>query len=193
MGLNKYEEDYARLAEAPDVKPLMEEVRKYSQETYFHLARVGYLTEMLYDISKLPLEIKDEVIKGALLHDVGKLKVPLEVLHKEGKFTPEERDIMDMHSIHAIPYLMNASQIVRDIALLHHNNADEVPNYVAYVTAIDIYVALQQPRAYKGCFDDKKIMNIINENVSNGKITSYYAEILNIHHIIDLLEDDDDE
>ncbi|MBI4770065.1 MAG: GAF domain-containing protein, partial [Chloroflexi bacterium] len=67
------------------------------RETEGHSRRVVAYTTRLARAYGLPESAMQEVARGALLHDVGKIGVPDSILHKPGLLTPEERDIIGQH------------------------------------------------------------------------------------------------
>src|SRR3989338_9896302 len=69
----------------------------YHPETLEHLKRVAYLSvDLAYQNTLLPNDL-EILARGALVHDIGKRGVCLEVLDKPGKHTPEERQEMKSH------------------------------------------------------------------------------------------------
>lgn len=99
---------------------------------------------------------------GALLHDIGKAKVPAEILNKPGKLTAEEYEIVKMHTIHGYEMLSLYSDIdvhLPLIALHHHERCDgsgypkglqnQVISQFAKVVAIaDVYDAMGSDRCF---------------------------------------------
>jgi len=108
---------------------------------------------------------KDELNElglGALLHDIGKMKTPLEVLNKPGKLTPDEFEIMKTHPLDGFDLLRrdeNISSEVLTIVKSHHErlSGDGYPdklseNNISYYTKIvsitDVYDAVTSDRVY---------------------------------------------
>jgi len=100
---------------------------------------------------------------GAILHDIGKCKIPLHILQKPGKLTNEEFDLMKMHTVHGCEIIKNSYRLgpnVANIAFEHHekwdgsgyplglsgNNIDPLSRIVALA---DVYDALTSDRVYK--------------------------------------------
>jgi HD-GYP domain-containing protein (c-di-GMP phosphodiesterase class II) len=98
-----------------------------------------------------------------LLHDVGKIKIPLEVLNKEGSFTQEEFEIMKQHPILGRDYLVKQGHIIAeaiDTAYCHHEKIDgsgypeglkgpQIPYYAKLVAITDAYDAITSDRVYQ--------------------------------------------
>jgi response regulator RpfG family c-di-GMP phosphodiesterase len=134
----------------------------------------------------------EEIVFASLLHDIGKTAIPVEILLKPGKLTPEEFDIVKTHTIIAGQTLGRANQLFReefnkdsylslagDIALYHHEkwNGEGYPYQLrgediplsARITAIaDVYDALTSERPYKKAWPhDRAFQEIINGSGSH--------------------------
>jgi HD-GYP domain-containing protein (c-di-GMP phosphodiesterase class II) len=106
------------------------------KETGAHVNRVaGYSMEIYERWAKShrlpPLRIdreKDTVRMAAMLHDVGKVAVSDLILKKPGSFTPEERDLMMLHTVHGARLFLHEPSLLDkmayDVALNHHENWD---------------------------------------------------------------------
>lgn len=110
-------------------------------------------------LSKLQLV---ELGLGALLHDIGKLKVPLEVLNKPGKLTSEEYQVMKKHTVFGYDLLKNHNELCLDsLAVIknHHERLDghgypnklqehQIGFYPKLVSIVDVYDAISSKRVY---------------------------------------------
>jgi HD-GYP domain-containing protein (c-di-GMP phosphodiesterase class II) len=134
----------------------------------------GYTVDHCYRINKLSMLVGEKI--GLLskqmvrlniasyLHDVGKLKVPLEILQKPGKLTAEEWEIMKRHSTYGreiltetgIPLLIDAGQVVEQ----HHERYDgkgypfglhgeEILVEAAIISVVDSFDAMTTDRVYR--------------------------------------------
>lgn len=106
------------------------------------------------DIKKIAL--------GGLLHDVGKARVPNEILNKEGRFTDEEFDIMKQHPLFGRNLLISMPKKDHssiDVAHCHHERidgngyprklaADQIPYFAKIVAITDAYDAITSSRCY---------------------------------------------
>jgi putative nucleotidyltransferase with HDIG domain len=105
-----------------------------------------------------------EVIRlGALLHDIGKIGVPDEVLRKPGPLTPEEFEAIRLHPVLGARILRSVPFLARHIAIveLHHERpdgrgypkglrGDDIPLAARIVHVADAYDAITSARAYRG-------------------------------------------
>ncbi|TVQ77390.1 MAG: HD domain-containing protein [Bradymonadales bacterium] len=81
---------------------VLEKIKAYDEYTYLHSLNVAKLSVMLGERLELSKSMLVDLGWAALLHDIGKLKVPLEVLNKLKKFTPEELSIMQSHPVESL-------------------------------------------------------------------------------------------
>jgi HD-GYP domain-containing protein (c-di-GMP phosphodiesterase class II) len=99
---------------------------------------------------------------GGMLHDIGKMKVPDEILNKPGKLTDEEFDIMRSHVVHSRDILSDTPGIAQaslDVAAQHHERFDgsgyplklkgsEMSIYGQMASIVDVYDAITSDRCY---------------------------------------------
>ena len=114
---------------------------------------------------------------GAYLHDLGKVRVPHEVLNKAGKLTNEEFDMMKLHPVHgiemlaAIEFPWNIKPIIRS----HHEKldgtgypdklrGDEIPLYAQIIGIVDVFDALTTTRSYRAAMSQEKAVSVMLEN-----------------------------
>jgi len=119
---------------------------------------------------------------GAVVHDVGKVRIPLSILDKPGKLTREEFTLVRKHPVYSREILTGRPEIVPDIidlAVHHHEyldgtgypdglSGDEIGRYVRMLTICDIYSALTEERAYKRAFSARQAYATLLE--MGGKI-----------------------
>ncbi len=118
---------------------------------------------------------------GMLLHDVGKVEIPLELLNKPGKLTGEEYEVIMQHP--EIGYnLLKHKQNIEEISLLpiiqHHENYDgtgypygiggaEIDFYGRLSRIIDVYDAMTTRRCYSGAMNPFDALNLMSEEMVN--------------------------
>ena len=146
-----------------------------SGQTASHVRRVSeYVKILCKDFGYSEKEI-EYISTASMLHDVGKLFVPHEILEKPGKLTPEEYEIIKHHTRDGAELLRNAPgpimQYARVIAMYHHEKWNgkgyeglqgvTIP-LVARITALaDVFDALTSRRSYKDAYPFEKARNII--------------------------------
>ena len=133
-----------------------------SQETQDHMERMGSIALQVGDKLGLKQNTMDDLYLLALLHDIGKVGVPSNIINKPGKLTDEEWKIMRTHP--SIGYQIAMSSIdLKSIAegiLSHHERFDgtgypdglkgkEIPLISRIISVIDTYDAITQDRPYR--------------------------------------------
>jgi len=136
----------------------------HDDDTGEHCYRVGALARELALRSGMDTEMCTLIDLSARLHDIGKLRVPDSILLKPGRFTPDERSIMEAHCQHGWELIGEGGLaqlfVAQEIALNHHERWDGTgyPNrragnmipLAARVTALaDVFDALTHRRCYK--------------------------------------------
>lgn len=149
----------------PIVSKYMSQLQQEQPFTFRHSINVAYLTAEIC-LTKDPENNVHDVVKGALLHDIGKIKIPLSILTKTTQLTDKEFDKIKAHTIKGYEMVKDEpiAQITKDIILYHHekNNGmgypyqktdEEIPEDVKIITVCDIYDALTEHRHYRPNID----------------------------------------
>lgn len=122
-----------------------------------------------YDISD---EDRYTLQEAALLHDIGKALIPDEVFNKPGRFTPEEREVMDLHS--ELSYVLLKDSGISEASLNairnHHHKEQTGDRITELLSLCDETSALKENRVYKKGFSDEKTAAILNEDAEAGKL-----------------------
>lgn len=115
---------------------------------------------------------------GAILHDIGKCKVPIEILQKPGKLTDEEFRQMKLHTVYGCEIIKNSYHLnskVANIAFQHHEKWDgtgypmglssnTIDPLARIVALSDVYDALTSDRVYK----KRELPHIASEYIKNN-------------------------
>lgn len=131
--------------------------------TYHHSVNVCLITGLVASMVVKSQEALSKISLAALLHDVGKSRIPEEVLHKPGRLTPEETKLMEMHPTHGAEILLGISgldPLCVAVAFGHHKiyGSRQYPEtFLPYtnnwitrlISVVDIYEALTAARPYK--------------------------------------------
>lgn len=132
-----------------------------------------------------------ELARGAMLHDIGKMHIPFEILSKDSLLTDEEYEIVKRHTNEGFSFLLNDSNVSPKIAIVayqHHERFDgtgypdgiggeQMHLYSKIVALIDTYDALTSDRVYRKRYNNDKALSIINEE-SEGKFEPKLLELL---------------
>lgn len=141
----------------------MVDLRDYDNYTYSHSVNVAVLSTVI----GIGLNLKEEDLvnlsQAAILHDLGKLMVPEDILNKPGRLTGDEFEIMKNHPIlsyNLIKDRWDISAKTKVGVLFHHENEDgtgypkalsgnEIMVYAKIIHVADVYDALISRRPYK--------------------------------------------
>jgi len=117
---------------------------------------------------------RDTLLEAALLHDIGKALIPDEVFNKPGKFTPEEREVMDLHSELSYVLLKDSGISKASLdAIRHHHHKEQTGDKITEILSLcDETSALKENRVYKKGFSDEKTTAILKEDAEAGKLNS---------------------
>lgn len=150
------------------------ELREY--ETNRHTERVTEMTIRLARTMKIPENELIHIRRGALLHDIGKMGTPDNILLKSEKLTEEEWNIMRMHPQHAYEMLKPIRHLMPalDIPYCHHERWDgtgyprgligeEIPVAARIFSICDVWDALTNDRPYRKAWSKKKTLSFIHE------------------------------
>jgi PAS domain S-box-containing protein len=146
------------------------------QETIGHTRRVADLTiglvKLLND-SGLDIE---QIRRGVMLHDIGKMGIPDRILLKKAHLTPDEWKIMRMHTSYAYDMLHSVANLRKlvDIPYSHHERWDgngyprglkgeQIPLAARIFTVVDVWDAIRSDRPYRPAWPEKKAIDYMKE------------------------------
>jgi len=166
-------------SEHPHLFGLLSNLQAKDDYTYRHNIGVGVLATLLGKWLGLRSKELSELSTAATLHDVGKMLIPLEVLNKPGKLTPEEYELIKKHTLFGYEMLSQtkgAAPIEATVALQHHERQDgsgypygikaaDINLYSKIVAVADVYHAMSSRRAYH---EPAPFYAILNRMMNNG-------------------------
>ncbi len=140
-------------------------------ETEGHSERVTELTLRLARLMGVPEHQLEHIRRGALLHDIGKMGVPDQILLKPGPLSVDEWAIMRQHPVYAfrwlsaIPFLQPAL----DIPYAHHEHWDgsgyprglrgeQIPLAARIFAVVDVWDALRSDRPYRAAWSEEQVI-----------------------------------
>lgn len=120
--------------------------------------------------------------QAALLHDIGKVFIPSEVLNKTGRLNMREREIVELHNRLSYEILKTTrlNSKVAQFALEHHDYDKNVKrtDENQSLTVADIYCALKEDRPYKKPLNEIATRTILYDMGTNGKFDVKYINYL---------------
>ena len=164
----------------------------HNHETLAHTVTVAVIARALARVSRLPESMCEEIYLAGLVHDIGKIRVPKEILCYPGKLEGDMLKEMQRHVIYTKEILSSCvSYKVVEIASNHHEKLDgsgyprglrEIDLKIGdkIIAIADIASALYCKRSYKASFPDEKIQQILLSDAKNGKL-----DLRIVNHLID--------
>ena len=154
------------------------DLKSYDEYTYVHAINLAILTMAQAESFGFPREAVHAFGIGALLHDVGKTQVSLQVLNKQGQLTPEEFEEMKKHPVLGATVLLQYPEIPPIAAIVayeHHLKFDgagypamkqkRMPHIASRFTSIsDHFDAMRSNRPYRDALPPEKIFQLMEEN-----------------------------
>lgn len=183
-----------------DALACMTRIREKDAYLLEHSVNVSILMTILAKHMKLSKKMIHELATGALLHDIGKIKIDDKILHKPGRLTPEEMVIMQSHVVFSSEILAaadNISPISIDIATNHHERIDgsgypkgkkgkDVSTHSRMVAIVDAYDAMTADRCYKEGMNPinafKLLMNA-SKTAYDPKIIQQFIQAVGVHPV----------
>jgi putative nucleotidyltransferase with HDIG domain len=164
------------------------------QATEGHSRRVAVLAAQLAEALGLSARSVAQIRRGALLHDIGKISIPDEILFKPNELTEAEWEIMRKHPTFAYEILKDtALEEAIDIPYAHHEKWDgsgyprglkgmEIPLAARIFAVVDVWDALRSERPYRQAMSDNEVF----EHLASLSGTHFDPDILKA--FIDLMK-----
>lgn len=172
-------------------------VANYHSYTARHCMTVAGFAAQWARMLKVTSQDYERFTRAALLHDIGKMNVPLSILDKPGRLSDDERTIIERHpteSKRILEQMPNPDPVVIELAYAHHElldgsgyprglKGDEIGDLVRCMTIVDIYAALTDARAYKESMAPDKAYGILKS--MDGKLdmalVGAFAPVVDVH------------
>lgn len=179
---HEIEAAYRELERAYDntLVALMSALDARDRETEGHSARVSHLAVCLGDMLKLPAQQLKALERGSLLHDIGKIGISDNILHKPGPLTEKEWASMRQHPdigariVEGIPFLQETLPVIR-----YHQErwngsgypiglkGNEIPILARAFAVVDAFDALTSNRPYRKRISNEEAIAYLREEAGN--------------------------
>jgi len=178
-------------------------VEAKSPYTHGHSERVADYALALASQLGLPESEWETLRCGALLHDIGKVSIPDEILNKPGVLTPAEFEIMKRHTIHGVRIVEPLASIRDALPLIrwHHERldgcgypdglkADDIPLIVRLLRVVDVYDSLASARPYRNAIPHPQCLEILRKEAATGgmdpELVEQFCQVLGTTALIGL-------
>jgi response regulator RpfG family c-di-GMP phosphodiesterase len=154
-----------------------------------HINRLGAYTAIVAEGMGVPKEEAYSYGKAAMLHDVGKVGIPDNILQKPGKLTESEYETMKQHAEIGAQILSHSdsTKLAQGVALYHHERWDgkgypkgipsqQLPLITRIVAVVDVFDALVSKRPYKEAWSHEDALDAILK----GSGTQFDPDVVNI-------------
>ncbi len=174
---------------------------RFDPDAHNHLKRVKYITRLILDNLELEESYKSEIVEYSVLHDIGKIFIPAEIITKPGPLTEEEKKVVREHTLLAEKLLSHPElKIAREIAVYHHENFDgtgypfglkgeEIPLPARIVKIANTYDVLRSRRPYKKPLSHSEAMRVFVVGDEKTKPSHFDPQLLSIFLKIVALRD----
>ena len=180
-------------------------IKNRDQYTFMHSVSVSGLLASFALNQGMERERIKQIVMGGLLHDVGKMRVPLEILNKPDRLSEDEYAIMKSHAqigIDILSGMPGLSKDAMDVVAMHHERidgsgypnglkGDEISEVGQMSTIIDVYDALTSVRIYKDAWEPsftlKKLLEWSGSHFDK-RLVSNYIRCLGIYPVGSLVQ-----
>lgn len=154
---------YSEINKANHIVKCFGELKSTDEYTYAHSINVSFYAMLIGKWLNLSeREIKDAILAG-LLHDIGKTRIPVEILNKKGRLRPEEFELIKKHTVYGyyiVKKIDELSEDIRRVVLMHHERedksgyplsikGDQINSYSKIIAVADVFDAMVSDRIYK--------------------------------------------
>jgi len=170
------------------------------KEASGHTERVTNLALELAREMGFPEEELVNIRRGALLHDIGKISIPDEIISKQGKLTEEEFDVVRRHPLFAKKWLSQLELLkpALQIPYYHHERWDgggyplglkgeDIPLAARMFSIVDVWDALTSDRPYRRALSKEEALNlIISQSGSHfdPNVVEHFVKVLSNENLI---------
>lgn len=151
------------LSSNKDILVNIADIKMYDDYTYHHSLSVAIMSIAIGLELGFNNFMLNELGTAGLMHDIGKVSIPVEIITKPGRLTPEEFEIVKMHPVYAAQHLKERNIVSDNIykgIIQHHEKIDgtgypyhlkgkEIHPYARILAVADVYDALTSNRPYR--------------------------------------------
>lgn len=187
----------------PDAMLLLGSIKSHEQEAEAHAINTSILALTLGRFMGFSQKMVEELGMGALLHDVGEVNIPVELL-RAGAKTPEESELLRKHTIYGVEILRAAHGIpdsTIDVAFAHHEQVDgkgyprgltgsSLTIFAKIVAIVDVYDKLTHGKGERSISTAEALryLYLYRDKLFDAKLTEAFIKCLGIYPVGSLVE-----
>ncbi|EJO5349138.1 HD domain-containing protein [Clostridium botulinum] len=163
---------------------------KLDLETFLHSKRVGAYVKKIAEIMNFSSKQTNDLVLLALNHDIGKARIPSNILNKKGKLTYSEFEVVKQHAKFGADILIEYgySLEICNVVKFHHENYDgsgyyglkgkDIPMAARILRIADVFEALTSDRCYRRAYSKEAALEIMKreENYYDPQIFKLFIE-----------------
>lgn len=155
---------------------MLHNIEDYDDSTYSHSLNVALISNVIGTWNGYSEADLENLTLAALLHDIGKLLVPENILKKPGKLTEDEFQLVKLHPIMGYDLIKDEDidSRIKDVILKHHERCDgsgypsmlkdkEIPDFAKIVAIADIYDAMTSKRTYRDALCPFEVIRLFED------------------------------
>lgn len=149
------------------------------QLTYNHCLNSALLGGLFAEWLHMDNDEKETLILSCFFYDIGKLRLPYQILWKSGRLTDDEYELVKKHPVIGYSILSNCKSInqhIKNATIMHHErmngtgypyhmSGDKIDIYARYLSIIDTYIAMTSPRTYRDAYTPLQIIEHFEDNM----------------------------
>lgn len=161
----------------------LDDLKTNDDYTYEHCLAVAILTNMVCNKMNMNIYQKEKIVMGAMIHDIGKIIIPKDILNKPDRLTKEEYEIMKSHTVVGYKMIKDNTELsaITKLAVLCHHEREDASGYplgkgeelhigTKIVAACDLYHALISDRCYRQGLPINEVITVAQKEAINPEI-----------------------
>ncbi len=154
---------YSGIYDSAYLLKILNRAKEFDEYTYTHSLNVAFYSMLIGKWLRLGEDSIKEIIKAGLMHDIGKTKVPVEILNKKARLTDEEFEIIKKHTLYGYDLAISSNSFTEKVCnavLSHHEREDrsgypfgagsgQTDIFTKIIAVADVYDAMTSDRVYK--------------------------------------------
>lgn len=170
---------------------MLHSLRQFDDSTYAHSFNVALVSSIIAQWLNFPEEDIKLITIAGLLHDIGKINIPKEIINKPGKLTAVEFEVVKNHVNFGFELIKNKGLDPRicETVLLHHEKCngkgypfgltgDRIPVFAKIVSIADIYDAMTATRSYRSAVCPFRVIRMLEQECFSALDPKYTLPFL---------------